>query len=189
MPWLRWLLSHEMGCPGERDGWPLWLKVVFHGSNLIIAVSDFAVPAVILYHWKYRREGITSRAIWTVLAYFPVKALSRLVRAFEIGGAPWHLAATLDAATAVLSAYAALQLGPFLRHVLLLPSRRQIHDLNDRLQTEVLEKEVMRLEVLERNRRLLAEVERARHALDTQVWLMDKRAALDRLAAIIKEAS
>jgi hypothetical protein len=181
---LRWLLSTHWGPPGPDGDWPAWLAGLFFGSNLAIALADLSIPAVILLAWKYRREGISRRALWTILVYFPVKAASRLARVAALCLPCYHIVtiavALLDSLTAALSAHVAYQLGPFLRDVMKLRSREEFHALNNRLHLELLEKQ-------DRNLRLLEEIDNAHRALAADVWLADKHAALDRIAAIVRE--
>lgn len=188
MPWLRWLFETCSAPPSGGRPCAPWLCWIFHGSNLVISLCYLAIPAMVLWYWRYRRDGISPLKLWMVIAFLPIQALSRLARVDGYGGFPFHLYTALDLLAALVTLNSLIWLRPKILHILMLPSRRQMHDLNDRLHVEVLEKEILRLEAVERNRRLLAEVERARHALGTQVWIADKQAALDRLAAIIKEA-
>jgi hypothetical protein len=192
VPLWNWLISSDMGCPGPAGRWPHWLSFAFHISNLVIALADLAIPVIILANWKYKREGIARRAIWTVLLYFPVKAASRLVRVLELLGPLYHLAVIFDVLTAALAVYAGMQLGPFLRHVLKLPSRDEVHKLNQSLQNKALEVQVLHLEEKERNARLLAEIGRLKRAPpdpSERSWLAAKHNALDRIAEVIKQGA
>lgn len=181
-----WLFDRSMGPPGPSGHWPLWLTLLFHTSNFAIAAADMAVPAVILANWMYRRDGISRRAFWTVALYFPAKSLSRLARVAEFSGPTYHLTAILDTLTAVLAVYSTAQLGPFLRHLLKLPSRAQIHDLANRLQAEISRKDLTYLKVKAQHDAIADELRAAREIIANKVWIADRQAALDRLDAITR---
>jgi cell division protein ZapA (FtsZ GTPase activity inhibitor) len=183
----RWLFDGGMGPPGLDGHWPFWLCFAYHASNFIIGVSDLSIPIVIVRNWAYKREGIARSALAAVLVYFPVKALSRLVRAAQLYGSPYHAMTVLDVMTAVLTVYCTIHLQPFLRTILRLPSRAELHEVKNALQNKVYEIQLLHNDVAAKNQALLKEIERARAALSSQVWLGDKHAALDRMVTILKE--
>lgn len=181
---LEWLLSTEMGPPGPGGRWSPWLSALFHGANLTIALGYAAVPWIILRTWKYRRDGISPLRLWGVMLFLPMQSLSRLARAFTASGAAVRLVTILDVLTAVTVVVSVVSLRPKILHILKLPSRAQIHDLNDRLQAQVWEKEAMRLEVEAKYDAIRREAVALRRALESQVWLVDTKEALARIEAI-----
>lgn len=177
---IAWLTDRSMGSPGPAGDWPTWLSVLFPAANLVIGLADLAIPLIIFANWKYKREGIGRATIWTVLIYFPIKATSRFLRVTELFGPAYHATVIFDGLTAILSLYVDSRLGPFLRHVMMLPSRDEVHELNNRLNVELLDKQ-------DRNERLMLALEDAHRALESNVWLSEKHAKLDEIAAIVKE--
>jgi hypothetical protein len=184
---LRWLFDGGMGPPGLDGQWPLWLCLSYHVSNFVIGAADLVIPIVIVRNWAYKREGIARSAIFAILVYFPVKASSRLVRAAQIYSSPYNAMTVLDVLTAVMTVYCTIHLQPFLRTILRLPSRAELHEVRNALQNKVYEIQLLHDQVAAKNKLLLAEIERARAALSSQVWLGDKHAALDRMVTILKE--
>jgi hypothetical protein len=184
---LRWLFDGSMGSPGLDGKWPLWLCISYHVSNFVIGAADLVIPVVIVRNWAYKREGVARSALYAVLIYFPVKAASRLVRAAQIYSSPYNAMTVLDVLTAVMSAYCTIHLQPFLRNILQLPSRAELHEVKNALQNKVYEIQLLHNDVAAKNQALLKEIERARAALSSQVWLGEKHAALDRMVTILKE--
>jgi hypothetical protein len=166
---------------------PAWLAVLYHLANLVITVCYLAIPGIVLWYWRYRREGISPTSLWMVLAFLPVQALSRLVR---VDGIAFPLVATLDVMAAVVTVNSVYWLRPKILHILRLPSRDELHKLNDELQMKVLQIHTLHLDERERNARLLTEVERLKRAPpdpSDRSWLSAKHKALDRIAEMIKE--
>jgi hypothetical protein len=166
---------------------PVWLAVLYHLANLTITVCYLAIPGIVLYYWRYRREGISPRALWMVLAFLPVQALSRLVR---VDGISFSVVATLDVLAAIVTVNSVYWLRPKILHILRLPSRDELHRAKDALQSEVMKVHTLHLEEKERVARLLAEVERLKRAPpdpSDRSWLSAKHKALDRIAEVIKQ--
>jgi hypothetical protein len=175
--------------PGARPC-PGWLVVLFHLSNLVISACYLAIPGIVLYYWRYRRDGVSPVKLWLVIAFLPVQALSRLARVDGFAGVPFCLFAILDTVAAIVTVNSVVWLRPKILHVLRLPSREALHDLNDRLQTKVMEIEILRLEEREKNARLMVEVERARRATpdpSERSWVLARHHALDRIVEVINE--
>jgi hypothetical protein len=180
---VRWLLAACSKPPCGADVCPPWLAATYHLANLAITVSYLAIPAIVLYYWRYRRDGIDPLKFWMVLAFLPIQALSRLSR---IDGVPFPLIAALDVLAAAVTVNSVAWLRPKILHILKLPSRQELHDLNDALHTKMLEVQVLNMEERQKNAKLLAEVELLRRPAGPG-WLTDKHAALDRITAIIRK--
>jgi hypothetical protein len=162
---------------------PAWLAVLYHVSNLVITICYLAIPCIVLYYWRYRRDGISPLNLWMVLAFLPVQAMSRLAR---IDGIVFPVVVTLDVVAAMVTVNSVAWLRPKILHILRLPSRQQLHDVNDALYTKVNEVHALHAEEQRKNARLLAEVELLRRPAGPG-WLREKHDALDRITAIIKK--
>jgi hypothetical protein len=161
----------------------VWLAVLYHLANLVITVCYLAIPSIVLWYWRYRREGISPTALWMVLAFLPIQALSRLVR---VDGIAFPLVATLDVVAAIVTVNSVIWLRPKILHILRLPSRDELHRLNNALQNKVLEVELLHMEERKRSASLLVEVELLRRPAGPG-WLREKHEALDRITAIISK--
>jgi hypothetical protein len=182
MPLIRWVLAACSDPPCGSGPCPAWLAVVYHLANLLITACYLAIPGIVLWYWRYRRDGISSLNLWMVLAFLPVQALSRLSR---VDGIPFPLIVTLDVLAALVTVNSVIWLRPKILHILRLPSRQQLHDLNDTLQAKVWQIEVMHMEERKKNTALLAEVDLLRRPTGPKGWLHEKHAALDRIVTII----
>lgn len=170
---------------------PAWLVVLYHLANLAITACYLAIPAIVLYYWRYRRDGISPRRLWLVLAFLPVQALSRLVRIDGFSGIPFCVFAIVDSVAAAVTINSVVWLRPKILHILRLPSRDELHRINNELHEKMLEIQVMHLQEREKNATLLAEVEKFRRTPSgpaEQSWVMAKHAALDRIVEVIKKA-
>jgi hypothetical protein len=166
--------------------YPAWLAVLYHLANLAITICYLAIPGIVLYYWRYRRDGIDPLKLWMVLAFLPFQALSRLAR---IDGIVFPVVVALDVVAAMVTVNSVAWLRPKIIHLLRLPSRQQLHDLNDELYTKVNEVHVLHAEERGRNIRLLAEIERLKRMPpdpSERSWLAAKHSALDRIAQVIK---
>jgi hypothetical protein len=172
---------------------PAWLVVLYHLANLAITACYLAIPSIVLYYWRYRRDGISPRRLWLVLAFLPVQALSRVVRIDGFSGVPFCVFAILDSVAAAVTINSTLWLRPKILHILRLPSRDELHKLNGELQAKVLEIDKLHREERRKNAQLLAEVDSIRRApgpseRSEQSWILAKHAALDRIVEVIKKA-
>lgn len=172
----RWLFDARVGEPGPGGRWPAWLSAVFHGSNLVIAAVDFAIPLVILRYWKYRRDGVTPFQFWRTACFFPLVGISRLVRVLSIWGPAPHLAAVVDCATAVLNLYCLGGVVPFVKHLLKLPSRGQMHYTLNRLQVEMTSKEIVLIRVEQGREEVQAKLREAEEHEASEWWRSRKQA-------------
>jgi hypothetical protein len=183
VPLVRWLLDACSRPPCGADVCPAWLAATYHFANLAITVCYLAIPGIVLYYWRYRRDGIDPLHLWMVIAFLPAQALSRLSR---IDGVPFPVIAVLDVLAAAVTVNSVGWLRPKILHILKLPSRQELHDLNDQLHTKVLEIELLNLEERRKNASLMAEVELLRRPAGPG-WLKEKHAALDRITSIIRK--
>jgi hypothetical protein len=178
---IRWLLATCSEPPCGAGPCSPWMAVTYHLANLVITVCYLTIPGIVLWYWRYRRDGIDPLKLWMVIAFLPVQAISRLSR---VDGVPFLLIVALDVLAAAVTVNSVIWLRPKILHILRLPSRQQLHDLNDALQAKVWQIEAMHLEAQKKSAGLLVEVELLRRPAGPG-WLHEKHAALDRITAII----
>lgn len=172
----RWLLDPGVGEPGPGGRWPVWLSVVFHGSNLVIALVDFSIPLLIVRYWKFKRDGVTTRQFWRTASFFPLVGISRLVRVAAIWGPTPHLTALVDCVTAVLNLYCLAGIVPVVKHILKLPSRKVVHELVDRAQFELTSKEVVLVQLEMGREEVQAKLREAEEHQASEWWRSRKQA-------------
>lgn len=134
-----WLFDTSMGPPGPHGHWPLWLTIMFRGANLVTGLMLASFPILIIGVWSRRRQGISPLKFWLMCSFLPVLGLSRLVRAFDFWGPPYHLIAIADLCAACAVAVWWLSFRPISKEILYLPSRANIHDINNKLNNATLE--------------------------------------------------
>lgn len=185
MPLIRWLFDTSMGAPGPDGRWPLWLAVAFHGANLVSGTALCLFPVVIARLWRYHRDGVTFGQFWRVMGFLPWLGLCRLARVVEAAGPPYHLTVILDALAAAHTVYSLTRLVPAVRHVLLLPSRQELHAARDAAQAALAKLWEQRLDEQETFRRLQAHAARLEYLLKTEGWTAEKAAVLAELRATL----
>jgi hypothetical protein len=190
----RWLFDTSLDCPGHDGVWVAWLPILFHGSNLIIAACYLAVPVIILTTWKTKREGISRWRLWMVLAFLPAQSASQLAIGLGFFGQPYRLITLLDCIAAVAVLTSVLSIRPKILHILKLPSREEIHEINGRLQAEILERELREHSLREARAAMQRKLEEAQERLDELVeerknaeWWRSRKAALHEVNSLIEE--
>lgn len=182
---LQWLFDTSMGPPGLSGSWPPWLTWLFHTSNLLTALCHFAVLAMVLAYGRFKGEGVTTRQLVLVSAFFPIAALSRLVRVIELWGSPYHLLTVMDTATALASMVSVYFLPPLIHNVLRLPSFEEIQRLNNELTRRVIEAELGRAQVVQQNQSLTDRLTAIERSLDTEGWTEEKKVALAEIRGML----
>jgi hypothetical protein len=186
VPLIRWLLETLTTAPRGEGPCPAWLAVLYHLANLVITCCYLAIPGIVLWYWRYRRDGISPLNLWMVLAFLPAQALSRLSR---VDGVPFPPIAALDVLAALVTVNSVYWLRPKILHILKLPSRQELHDIAEALQVEALKVRVLHLDEQEKNAKLLAEVEKLRYSVmdpSERSWIQAKHKALDQIVKVIK---
>ena len=128
MQWLNWVVDSRQYMPhGHCHLWQptvLWMHV---GSDVVMALAYFAIPAIIWSYWAQRRE--TSAFEWIPLLFGAFILLCGLTHVFGAWTA-WHpdyrLAGAIKALTAVVSAGAAVSLFHVMPRVLALRTPAQL---------------------------------------------------------------
>jgi hypothetical protein len=167
---LSWLLDRSMGQAGPDGRWSPWLSWTFHGSNFVIACTFVAIPLIIAHHWRYKRDGLSTGMFLRGLSFFILQGFSRFLRTAAILGPFPRLMAITDAVTAVAALYGVWQLSPLIVHILKLPSREEIHDLNGRLNGELLEKINLLEQITERKEALKVKLREAEDRVAELTW-------------------
>jgi signal transduction histidine kinase len=115
----------DMGSPGI-----LWMHVI---ADLLVAAAYFAVPFVLLYVARRRRDLPSNRLLIAFGIFVVLCGVDRLVAVWNL----WHAAYWLEGVVKVLTALAviptAILLWRSLPSILSVPSRRQLHDANESL--------------------------------------------------------
>jgi len=168
-------------------GWSPALKVLYIIPNVIIALCYWWIPVCGLYYWRKRREGIErqSGVLMLFVLFIFFCGVTHFLDVTVFGWAPYRFYTLVLDITAVISVAAALKVRPFMLELLRLPSRQQIHDLNDHLQAEMIQKELAALVLQKKNETLAVQVQHLEQMLRTQIWLFDKDKTLRELTEIV----
>ncbi len=133
----------------------LWLHAV---SDALIAASYFAIPAIIIYFTRWRRD-LPFPAVFLLFAAFILSCGATHVMGIVTLWEPvYRLDGAIKALTATFSVLTALVLVPLVPRALALPSPAQWEAANRRLREEIAERQEME-----------AALRRARNELEARV--------------------
>lgn len=196
-----WIFESDVFMTRDRcgPGWTDDLMSVYIASNLAIAVSYFAIPAMLVVLYRSKRQSLPSPWLLVLFASFiALSAITYLCDVTVFWWAPYRLYTLFRVLTAVVSLAAAAVMPFIIKTLVKLPCREYVHALNNQLQARVLETELMRLEALERervtalaNKRLKDELASLRARLQDRLWYADRGALLtdiERITGLIPDA-
>jgi len=131
----------------------LWLHA---GSDALIALAYFAIPAYLFYFIRRRRDVVSFRWIFHMFAAFIVMCgLTHLFGVYNVWNAEYGLEGIVKLLTAGISVATAVALQPLVPRLLSLPSPGALEAVNAGLTREVEQREAVEREL----RRVHAELE------------------------------
>ncbi len=108
-------------------------------SNLIVALSYFSIPVVLIYFTRRRKDSHLHLTAWLFACFILACGSTHLLHVVTYWY-PWYrLQALFDFTTALISLYTALHLWKLLPQWLNLPNHAQLLQLNQQLQHEISE--------------------------------------------------
>ncbi len=173
-------------------GWTHGLIVAYIVSNLTIALAYFAIPAMLLVLYRSKRHDLPRPEILILfIAFIVLCGFTHLTDVIVFFWPGYRLFTGFYAATAITSIATACYLPSVVKTLVKLPSREYAHSLNDRLQTELYTKEILRRETEARYQAIRKEAETAKKALEARLWAtgtQDTLARIERITAILTES-
>ncbi len=138
--------------------WKPWLVSLHAGSDLVIALSYFAIP-VAIWIFLARRPNLEMRGLAAMFAAFILFCgLTHVLGLVTLWLPIYEIQGAVKAATAAVSLATAIAVFPLIPRALAIPDPSELRLANARLQEEV-----------DAHRRTLAELETARAALEETV--------------------
>lgn len=138
------LSSREFIPHGHCYLWQTELVALHVASDLLIALSYYSIPVLLIYYVRQRRNVPFSWIFFLFGAFIIFCGTGHLLEVWTLWYPQYWLSGTLKAATAVISAYTAVELIPLLPNALALPSTTELETANAQLATEL--KERLRVE-------------------------------------------
>lgn len=148
--------------------WSEPLVLTYVVSDILIFLSYFSMPVGLAYFARRRKDFPYQWLLWMFAAFIMACGATHLMGAIVLWLPLYGLDALLKAATALVSVVTAVMLWPLIPHALRLPSPTQLRQVNEALQSEIVERkrveEALRLaketveESLQKERILMAAI-------------------------------
>src|SRR5215467_11101154 len=130
----------------------LWLNVV---SDILIALAYYAIP-LLLFRFARRRRDISFKGIFVAFGIFILACgTTHVLSAVTVWNPVYRLEAAVKVVTAVASVITFAMLLPMLPTLIALPSPAELARVNQKLETEIIERRTAEDEV----RRINTELE------------------------------
>lgn len=178
---MSWLFDTSKFITRNHCGdWPLWMEYLYIISNILVAIAYFAIPFMAIILWKYKRNDVARGWILIIIAFFIFFCgLTHLADVLVFYWAPYRFYALIDFLTAIFSVLTVIYLPPVILHLLKLPSRELIHQLNNELQTLYNNERLNRINSEEQNNKLKKEIIELKYIVETNRWFNEKDKALN----------
>jgi two-component sensor histidine kinase len=155
--------------------WQPWLVVLHAASDLLIAISYFAIPLAI---WMYlaRRPDVQLRGLgWLFAAFIVLCGVTHVFGLITLWVPIYHIEGIAKAGTALVSVVTAAAIFPLIPKALAIPSPALLQETNDQLSAEVAS-----------HLRTLAELEQMKSELEERLQRQtdDLTATRQQLAAV-----
>jgi hypothetical protein len=201
MDWL-WPLDASRFLARNHGGaeWIHVLEKIYSSFNLILAFAFFAIPVTLNFlDTKERADPPTTRVLALFRAFIVLCGLTHLANVLVFYWAPYPLFTVSYALIALALAFAAFRLMQGVHRLLRLPSRESVHEMNERLQAEVLRRDKAEQELACRKDMLSARVkaleemlkanslETLEGLLRTNQWIHERNAAIQELNKMLSE--
>ncbi len=133
----------------------LWPSV---GSDLIIAVSYYSIPAALVYFVRKRKDLAFNWMFLMFGAFILACGTTHAMGIWTVWNGTYRVDALIKAVTALLSVTTAIMLWRLIPGALALPSPAALRDANERLRLEIKERESAEMEVRRLNEGLEEQV-------------------------------
>jgi hypothetical protein len=168
------------------QGWTAALIYLYKFSNLVIALSYFSIPAMLLAFWHKRRNDVGEMHILLLFATFIFSCgVTHLTDIFVFYWPAYRLFTLILGITAITSFLTACSLPAVVLQLLKLPSREVIHEINGLLQKMTWEQHLANIGLEERNAKLAEHIRHLEDMLDNNAWMHDKGSALKELREML----
>jgi PAS domain S-box-containing protein len=151
----------------------IWLQA---GSDMLIALAYYSIPAALLVFLRRRRDIAFRPVVALFAAFILACGTTHLLAVVTLWQPVYWLDGGIKAVTAALSVATAILLWPLMPRAVALPSAKELQSLNDRLAHEVAERDLAVEQLRESQaklRQLYARTPAVLHATDSRGVLLD----------------
>jgi hypothetical protein len=185
---MNWLFDTHHFVTRNQCGaaWTAALVYTYKFSNLVIALSYFSIPAMLLAFWRKRRNDVGGMYILVLFSVFIFSCgVTHLTDIIVFYWPAYRLFTLILGITALTSFLTACALPSVVLQLLKLPSRDVIHVINGQLQRLIWEQHLTSLNLEDRNAKLKEHIQRLEDTLETDAWMHDKGSALRELREML----
>jgi hypothetical protein len=185
---MNWLFdTHEFVTRNQcGPGWTSTLIYLYKFSNLVIALSYFSIPAMLLAFWRKRRNDVGGMYILLLFSGFIFFCgITHLTDIIVFYWPAYRFFTLIVGITALASFLTACALPAVVLKMLKLPSREVIHAVNDQLQRLTWEQHLANIHLEERNAKLGDHIRHLEDMLETNAWMHDKSSAIKELKEML----
>lgn len=184
---MEWLFETNVYVPRSQCGeWPTWMVVLFVTSNIIIGLSYFAIPTIIL--WLYKRSKTNIPRSWMMpffACFIFFCGTTHIVDAIIFKWPIYRVLLISEIMTAIISTITAILLPKVVLYVSKLKSVEELSAALKSTEEERDKRKEMESNVREANHRLANEVQRLMNIIATQGWISQKQMDLDSMKKVI----
>ena len=199
---MNWLLDTSSFLTRSHcgPGWTTEIVTLYQISNFLIFLSYVTISLAIYFLYVKKKKDLPSPHIFILFIFFIILCgLTHLSDVVVFYWAPYRLFTALTVLTAVASAITAYNLPLAVRSLVKLPSCEYVHRINNRLQEEVLHRDMSAKELTARNERLKARVTALEELLKantemtlqdllhTNKWIHERNVAMQELNKMVSE--
>ena len=136
--WMIWLFSSKIQPAFLSEGlnsfsphgfclsWQKWLLFLHAGSNLLIALAYFSIPAAILFFVRKKPEVRNKTLFWLFAAFIVACGMTHIISAVVLWKPLYYLQGSIMAITAAVSLLTAIMLWPKIPGLLAMPTADEL---------------------------------------------------------------
>ncbi|MEG3894117.1 MULTISPECIES: PAS domain S-box protein [unclassified Microcoleus] len=129
--------------------WQRELVALHVASDSLIALAYYSIPLSLIYFVRKRKDLPFRNIFWLFGAFILSCGTTHVMEIWTLWHPVYWVSGSLKLITAAISAYTAFALIPLIPQALALPSPTQLGMINQRLQTEIAERQQMSINLLE----------------------------------------
>lgn len=155
-------------------------------ANVLLAVSFFAMPAMMIYFWRKRRNDITHPWILRIFGFFLFLCGVNFVNNIAVlHTGPYRYYIVSYFVAGLFGAISVCTLPFVVVGILKLPSRAVVHALNQELGNVILAEQLKSNELDAKNRKLISRIKMLEDSLESNAWMHDKATAMQQLREML----
>ena len=182
-----WLFATDKFVPfHEAQRWSPEMRHIWILSNVCIALCCYGLAIGLVWVWHKRRNTVVSPLmLFTFGLYLVFLGTTFAISIVTMYWAPYRFMVTVRGFCAIFAVLVALKLPFIVVNILKLPSRELMHSLNNRLNSELLQKQANEEDLKKRNRELASRILRIETTVEQCEWFHKKSETVQQLREML----